>query len=61
MKLLEVFKPEIWLTALATLIFLPLCRILGQDPNFALFQFSLMFAFVIAGIFLYAYYDMKSK
>jgi len=59
MKLLELFKPEIWLTALATIIFIPLCRVLGQDTNFALFKFGLVFVGVIAGIYFYAYYDMR--
>ncbi|RLI02069.1 hypothetical protein DRO31_04970 [Candidatus Bathyarchaeota archaeon] len=59
MKLLELFKPEIWLTALATIIFIPLCRVLGQNTNFALFKFGLVFVGVIAGIYLYAYYDMR--
>ncbi|MBD3172507.1 hypothetical protein GF326_08550 [Candidatus Bathyarchaeota archaeon] len=61
MKLLEIFKPEIWLTALATLIFIPMCRVLGKNSNFALFRFSLMFTLLIAGIYLYAYWDMRSK
>jgi hypothetical protein len=60
MKLLEFFKPEIWLTALATIIFIPLCRVLGQNANFALFKFGLIFAGVVAGIYLYAYFDMRS-
>ncbi|MCB2172276.1 hypothetical protein KQH65_06035 [archaeon] len=59
MKLLELFKPEIWLTALATIIFIPLCRVLGQNTNFALFKFGLVFVGVIAGIYFYAYYDMR--
>ena len=59
MKLLELFKPEIWLTALATIIFIPLCRVLGQNTNFALFKSGLVFVGVIAGIYLYAYYDMR--
>ena len=59
MKLLEYFKPEIWLTALATLVFIPLCRILGRNTNFALFQFGLVFAGLVAGIYLYAYFDMR--
>lgn len=59
MKLLELFKPEVWLIALATLIFIPMGRILGQDSNFALFRFGLMFAGLIALIYLYAYFDMR--
>ncbi len=59
MKLLELFKPEIWLTALAVIIFIPMSKILGQDSNFALFRFSLMFTLLIAVIYLYAYFDMK--
>lgn len=60
MKLLELFKPEIWLIALATLVFIPLCRILGQNTNFALYRFSLVFVGLIAGIYLYVYFDMRS-
>ena len=59
MKLLELFKPEVWLIALATLIFIPMGRILGQDSNFALFRFGLLFAGLIAIIYLYAYLDMR--
>jgi len=59
MKLLELFKPEIWLIALATLIFIPMGRILGQDSNFALFRFGLMFVSLISVIYLYAYLDMR--
>ena len=59
MKLLELFKPEIWLITLAVLIFIPMSRILGQDSNFAPFRFGLMFAFLIAVIYLYAYFDMR--
>lgn len=59
MNLLELFKPEIWLTGLATITFIPLCRVLGQYTNFALFKFGLVFVGVIAGIYLYAYYDMR--
>jgi len=59
MKLLELFDPEVWLTALALLIFIPMTRIYSQNSNFALFRFSLMFTILIAGIFLYAYFDMR--
>ena len=48
MKLLELFKPEIWLTALAVIIFIPMSRILGQNSNFDLFRFSLMFVLLVA-------------
>ena len=61
MKMLELFKPEIWLSALAALIFIPMSRVLGQNSNFDLFKFSLMFAILIAIIFLYAYFDMRRK
>ncbi len=61
MKMLELFKPEIWLTALAVIIFLPMCRILGQNSNFDLFRFSLMFSILVAVIFLYAYFDMRKS
>ncbi|MCJ7731824.1 hypothetical protein MUP51_05855 [Candidatus Bathyarchaeota archaeon] len=59
MKLLELFKPEIWLTALAAIIFIPMCRILGQNSNFDLFKFSLTFTGLIVVIYLYAYFDMR--
>ena len=59
MKLLELFKPEIWLTALAAIIFIPMCKILGQDSNFALFRFSFMFILLIVFIYFYAYIDMR--
>ena len=38
-----MFKPEIWLSALALLIFIPMSVILGKNPNFDLWRFSLMF------------------
>ncbi len=59
MKLLELFKPEIWLTALAAIIFIPMSRILGQNSNFDLFKFSLLFTFLVAVIYLYAYFDLR--
>ena len=59
MKLLELFKPEIWLTALATLIFIPMCKIMGRDSNFALFKFGLVFAGIVSLFYLYAYIDMR--
>jgi hypothetical protein len=59
MKLLELFKPEIWLTALAVIIFIPMSKILGQDSNFALFRFGIMFTLLIAVIYFYAYLDMR--
>jgi len=59
MKLMALFKPEIWLTALAAIIFIPMSRILGQNSNFDLFRFGLLFTFLIAAIYLYAYFDMR--
>jgi len=54
-----MFKPEIWLSALALLIFIPMSVILGKNPEFDLWRFSLMFTGVISLTFLYAYYDMR--
>jgi hypothetical protein len=58
-ELLDMFKPEIWLSALALLIFIPMSVILGKNPEFDLWRFSLMFTGVISLTFLYAYYDMR--
>ena len=59
MDLLKIFKPEIWLSALAILVFIPMTLILGENPNFDLWRFSLMFTVLIGGIFFYAYMDMR--
>ena len=59
MELLDMFKPEIWLSALALLLFIPMSVILGKNPEFDLWRFSLMFTGVISLTFLYAYYDMR--
>lgn len=59
MGFLRMFKPEIWLSALALLVFIPMTLILGKNPSFDLWRFSLMFTGVIGAIFYYAYYDMK--
>lgn len=58
-NLLKMFKPEIWLSALALLIFIPMSVILGKNPLFDLWKFSLMFTGIISMAFLYAYYDMR--
>ena len=54
-----MFKPEIWLSALALLIFVPMSIILGKNPNFDLWRFSLMFTSLITLTLLYAYYEMR--
>ena len=54
-----MFKPEIWLSALALLIFIPMSLILGKNPNFDLWKFGLMFTGLIALAFFYAYYDIR--
>ena len=54
-----MFKPEVWLTALALLVFIPMSLILGRNPNFDLWRFGLMFTGIISMAFLYAYYDMR--
>ncbi len=59
MDLLKLFKPEVWLSALALLIFIPMSMIMSKNPNFDLWRFSLMFTGVICLAFLYAYYDMR--
>lgn len=58
-NLLKMFKPEIWLSALALLIFIPMSIVLGKNPCFDLWRFSLMFTGIISMAFLYAYYDMR--
>jgi hypothetical protein len=58
-ELLNMFKPEVWLIALALLIFVPMSIILGKNPNFDLWRFSLMFTGIISMAFLYAYFDMR--
>jgi MFS-type transporter involved in bile tolerance (Atg22 family) len=54
-----MFKPEIWLSALAILVFIPMTLILGENPSFDLWRFSLMFTVLIGGIFFYAYMGMR--
>lgn len=54
-----MFKPEVWLSALALLVFIPMSLILGKNPNFDMWRFSVMFTAVIAASFLYAYFDMR--
>ena len=54
-----MFKPEIWLIALALLVFIPMSLILGKNPNFDLWRFSVMFTGCISMAFLYAYFDMR--
>ncbi len=54
-----MFKPEIWLSALAILVFIPMTLILGKNPSFDLWRFSLMFTVLIGAIFFYAYMDMR--
>ncbi len=59
MELLKIFKPEIWLSALALIVFIPMTRILGENPSFDLWRFSLMFTVLIGAIFFYAHLDMR--
>ncbi len=54
-----MFKPEIWLSALALLVFIPMTLILGKNPCFDLWRFSLMFTVLIGAIFFYAFIDMR--
>ena len=54
-----MFKPEIWLSALTLLVFIPMTLILGENPSFDLWRFSLMFTVLIGGIFFYAYMGMR--
>jgi hypothetical protein len=58
-ELLKIFKPEIWLSALALIVFIPMTRILGENPSFDLWRFSLMFTVLIGAIFFYAHLDMR--
>ncbi len=59
MKLLSMFKPEIWLSAFALLIFIPMAVFLGKNPSFDLWRFSVMFTGVISLTFIYAYMDIR--
>ena len=59
MDLLKIFKHEIWLSALAILVFIPMTLILGENPSFDLWRFSLMFTGLIGGIFFYAYMGIR--
>jgi len=57
--LLKIFKHEIWLSTLAILVFIPMTLILGENPSFDLWRFSLIFTVLIGGIFFYAYMGMR--
>ena len=59
MDLLKILKHEIWLSALAILVFIPMTLILGENPSFDLWRFSLIFTVLIGGIFFYAYMGMR--
>ncbi|HDJ21791.1 MAG TPA: hypothetical protein ENF19_01140 [Candidatus Bathyarchaeota archaeon] len=59
MKLLELFHPEVWLAALATLLFIPITWLNRGNSNFSLFKFSLLYALLVAGAFLYAYVELR--
>lgn len=54
-----MYKPEIWLSALAILVFIPMTVILGKNPSFDLWRFSLMFTVLIRAVLFYAYMDMR--
>ena len=49
-----MFKPEIWLSALAILVFIPMTLILGKNPSFDLWRFSLFFTVLIGAVLFHA-------
>jgi heme/copper-type cytochrome/quinol oxidase subunit 4 len=53
--------PEIWLAVIAAIVFFPMMFILNQQSNFDLWRFSLLFALIIAVIYLYAFWEIKKS
>ena len=53
--------PEIWLAVIAAIVFFPMMFILNQQSNFDLWRFSLLFALIIAVIYLYAFWEVKKS
>ena len=53
--------PEIWLAVISAIVFFPMMFILNQQSNFDLWRFSLLFALIIAVIYLYAFWEVKKS
>ena len=53
--------PEIWLAVIAAIVFFPMMFMLNRQSNFDLWRFSLLFALIIAVIYLYAFWEIKKS
>ncbi len=53
--------PEIWLAAIAAIVFFPMMFMLNQQKNFDLWRFSLLFTLIIAVIYLYSLWEIKKS
>ncbi|MCW4050789.1 MAG: hypothetical protein NWE89_13745 [Candidatus Bathyarchaeota archaeon] len=53
--------PEIYLTAITAIVFLPMMYLLNNRSDFDIWRFSILFVALIVVIFGYSYIDIKRR